>query len=338
MEGGRRPETRRSPRLEGPARPARGSEARRPPRLDGADRPDRGPAGPKPEGRGDWKDRPARPTGPKPEGRRDWKDRPTGPRVRSPKGAATGRIDPARPTGPKPEGRGDWKDRPAGPPGPKPEGPRRLEGSTGQAHRARSPQGRGDWKDRPAGPPGRNPKGAATGRIDRDRPAGPKPEGRRDWKDRPTGLAGPGPAPAARAACRAARAARSTRAPGPARAEALMVAHVVLFRPKPGLDPEARGSVSPRHSSRAARRSRRSVRAHVGRRVTHGRPYEQMMARGLRVRRRSSSSTDAGRPHRVPRTPVHDALGRAFFEAFDVALMYDYEMREGALPAWPRSR
>jgi len=55
-----------------------------------------------------------------------------------------------------------------------------------------------------------------------------------------------------------------------------MVAHVVLFTPKPGLDAGARQRLA-ESFQRALREIPTIRRAHIGRRVTHGRLYEQLM-------------------------------------------------------------
>ena len=55
-----------------------------------------------------------------------------------------------------------------------------------------------------------------------------------------------------------------------------MVAHVVLFSPRPELSEDARQSLA--DAFEAALREIPSIRrAHVGRRIVHGRPYEGLM-------------------------------------------------------------
>src|SRR6187431_1078210 len=80
----------------------------------------------------------------------------------------------------------------------------------------------------------------------------------------------------------------------------------------------------PRRFSTHCRRSRRSV-AHIGRRVIHGRPYEQLMTVDYEYAAILEFDTledlQAYLAH-----GTHDALAALFFEAFEVALMYDYEM------------
>lgn len=103
-----------------------------------------------------------------------------------------------------------------------------------------------------------------------------------------------------------------------------MVAHVVLFKPKPGLDAVARQRLAAafEHALRDIPTIRR---AHVGRRIMHGRSYEQLMTVDYEyaaiIEFDSAADLRAYLAHEA-----HEALGALFFEAFDVALMYDYEM------------
>jgi len=106
-----------------------------------------------------------------------------------------------------------------------------------------------------------------------------------------------------------------------------MVAHVVLFTPKPGLDAGARQRLSDVFQ-RALREIPSIRRAHIGRRVTHGRPYEQLMAVDYEYAAILEFDTLADLTAYLEHD-AHDALGALFFESFDVALMYDYEMRDG---------
>lgn len=107
-----------------------------------------------------------------------------------------------------------------------------------------------------------------------------------------------------------------------------MVAHVVLFKTKPGLDAAARQRLADafQHALDAIPSIRR---AHIGRRVTHGRPYEQLMTVDYEYAAILEFDTVADLTSYLAH-PAHDALGARFFEAFDVALMYDYEMESGA--------
>jgi len=106
-----------------------------------------------------------------------------------------------------------------------------------------------------------------------------------------------------------------------------MVAHVVLFRPRDHLPAAARQRLIEAFT-RALREIPSIRRAHVGRRVMHGRPYERLMAVNYEyaalLEFEDLAQLEAYLAHEA-----HNALGSLFFEAFDVALMYDYEMREG---------
>ena len=106
-----------------------------------------------------------------------------------------------------------------------------------------------------------------------------------------------------------------------------MVAHVVLFRPKPGLDANGRQRLAGAFE-RALRDIPSIRRAHVGRRILHGRPYEQLMTVDYEYAAILEFDTAADLTAYLTHS-AHDSLGALFFETFDVALMYDYEMQEG---------
>jgi len=107
-----------------------------------------------------------------------------------------------------------------------------------------------------------------------------------------------------------------------------MVAHVVLFKPKPGLDPAGRQRVAAAFE-RALREIPSIRRADVGRRILHGRAYEQLMTVDYEYAAILEFDTVADLTAYLAHE-AHEALGALFFEAFDVALMYDYEMQSGA--------
>jgi hypothetical protein len=106
-----------------------------------------------------------------------------------------------------------------------------------------------------------------------------------------------------------------------------MVSHVVLFTPKPALSPDTRQRLIDAFA-RALREIPLIKRASIGRRVTHGRPYEQLMTVNYEYAA-VLEFDDLAALQAYLQHPAHDALGSLFFEAFDVALMYDYEMQEG---------
>lgn len=105
-----------------------------------------------------------------------------------------------------------------------------------------------------------------------------------------------------------------------------MVAHVVLFRPKKKLSAEARQRLVDAFT-RAVREIPQIQRARIGRRVTHGRPYEQLMRTDYPYAA-VLEFEDLERLRGYLAHPAHDALGNAFFECFDEALIYDFEMRD----------
>ena len=106
-----------------------------------------------------------------------------------------------------------------------------------------------------------------------------------------------------------------------------MVSHIVLFRPKPDLQPEARDRLVAAFTA-ALREIPHLLHARIGTRVTHGRPYEQMM--GVNYEYAAVLEfADVDRLKAYLEHPVHDALGAAFFECLEDVLIYDYEMREG---------
>ena len=107
-----------------------------------------------------------------------------------------------------------------------------------------------------------------------------------------------------------------------------MVSHIVLFRPKPDLQPEARDRLVAAFTA-ALREIPHLLHARVGTRVTHGRPYEEMM--GVNYAYAAVLEfADVDRLKAYLEHPVHDALGAAFFECLEDVLIYDYDMREGA--------
>jgi hypothetical protein len=107
-----------------------------------------------------------------------------------------------------------------------------------------------------------------------------------------------------------------------------MVAHIVLFKVRPSLDAAARQRLASAFED--ALRGIPSIRrARVGQRVTHGRAYEQLMTVDYEYAAILEFDDVAGLEEYLAH-PAHDVLGARFFESFDVALMYDYELHEGA--------
>ncbi len=106
-----------------------------------------------------------------------------------------------------------------------------------------------------------------------------------------------------------------------------MIAHIVLFRPRGDLSAGDRQSLA--DSFAAALRQIPTVRrARVGRRITHGRGYEQLMRTSYDYAAVLEFDDRAGLLAYLEH-PVHQELGDRFFSAFEEALMYDYELRDG---------
>ena len=107
-----------------------------------------------------------------------------------------------------------------------------------------------------------------------------------------------------------------------------MIAHVVLFRPRPGLTAAERARLADVFTT--ALRDIPSIRrSRVGARITHGRPYEALMTTHYSHAAILEFDDVAGLRAYLEH-PAHEALGRLFFEAFEEALMYDFTMEDGA--------
>lgn len=107
-----------------------------------------------------------------------------------------------------------------------------------------------------------------------------------------------------------------------------MIAHMVLFRPKPQLGPDARRALV--QAFEDARRAIPSIRrARIGSRVTHGRPYESLM-RVDYTYAAVMEFDDLDGLKSYLNHPEHNRLATLFFEAFEEALMYDFELQDSA--------
>jgi hypothetical protein len=106
-----------------------------------------------------------------------------------------------------------------------------------------------------------------------------------------------------------------------------VIAHVVLFRPRAGLSDRERLELIDALS--AALREIPSIRrAHVGPRVIHGRPYEQLMDVDYSFAAILEFENVAGVKAYLDH-PAHERLATRFFACFERALMYDFELQEG---------
>jgi hypothetical protein len=120
-------------------------------------------------------------------------------------------------------------------------------------------------------------------------------------------------------------------------ADPFMVCHVVLFRVRPGLAAEERAALAT--ALRQALATIPSIRrAHVGRRVTHGREYERAMTEDMEYAAVLEFDDMAGLQTYLHH-PAHVELGARFNAAAAAAYVYDYEMAggsslEGMLATW----
>jgi hypothetical protein len=106
-----------------------------------------------------------------------------------------------------------------------------------------------------------------------------------------------------------------------------MMLHVVLFKPKPNLDEDARRGLAKAFAD-AIDGISAIKKARIGRRCTHGRPYEQLM-RVDYTHAAILEFDDLDGLKAYLEHPVHAKLGSRFFECFEQALMYDFEVHEG---------
>ena len=106
-----------------------------------------------------------------------------------------------------------------------------------------------------------------------------------------------------------------------------MIRHIVLFRPRAGLSADERAGLA--DALRTAIRAISSIRrARVGRRVTHGRPYEQRMPVDYEYAAMLDFD-DLGGLKMYLEHPAHEALATRFFTVLEESLIYDFEFEEG---------
>jgi hypothetical protein len=114
-----------------------------------------------------------------------------------------------------------------------------------------------------------------------------------------------------------------------------VIAHVVLFRPRPGLPDAARRDLLEGLAAAAA--AIPSIRRfHVGRRVRHGLPgYEQAMREDFDYAAIVEFDDRDGLVAYLAH-PAHLRIGEHFSASADASLAYDYEMIEAdAAPSLP---
>ena len=112
-----------------------------------------------------------------------------------------------------------------------------------------------------------------------------------------------------------------------------MIAHVVFFKPRADLEAGARDALIASFE-RALRDIPSISRARVGRRVTHGRPYEALMRVDYQyaalLEFEDVAALEAYLEH-----PAHAELAARFFTVFEEALMYDFALTEDAAALRP---
>ena len=106
-----------------------------------------------------------------------------------------------------------------------------------------------------------------------------------------------------------------------------MIFHVVLFRPRPALHPDARRRLAQAFAD-AVHAIGSIKQARVGRRRTHGRAYQQLMKEDYTHAAILEFDDLAGLAAYLEH-PAHAELASRFFECFEQALMYDYDMHDG---------
>jgi hypothetical protein len=106
-----------------------------------------------------------------------------------------------------------------------------------------------------------------------------------------------------------------------------MILHVVLFRPKRELNADARRGLAKAFAD-AIDGIGSIKRARIGRRRTHGRPYEQLMREDYTHAAILEFDDLAGLKAYLEH-PAHTDLGSRFFECFEQAVMYDYDVHDG---------
>jgi hypothetical protein len=106
-----------------------------------------------------------------------------------------------------------------------------------------------------------------------------------------------------------------------------MIAHLVLFRPRADLSEAARRNLAASFE-RAIHEIPSVRRARVGPRLTHGRAYEQLMRVHFSYAAVLEFDDFAGLQAYLEH-PAHTDLAARFFEAFEEALIYDFDLQEG---------
>lgn len=105
-----------------------------------------------------------------------------------------------------------------------------------------------------------------------------------------------------------------------------MIAHIVLFRPREGIGAAERQAFAA--ALETARREIPSIRRfQLGRRVRHGRPYEQAMPEDFPFAA-VIEFDDLDGLKAYLNHPAHGELARVWATTSEATLVYDYEMEE----------
>jgi hypothetical protein len=105
-----------------------------------------------------------------------------------------------------------------------------------------------------------------------------------------------------------------------------MIAHVVLFTPRPALSQEERTAALVL-LERTVREIPSIRRVRIGRRVVHGRPYEQLMQIDYAFAAVFEFDDMQGLEAYLNHS-AHEPLAATFFALFERALMYDFELAD----------
>ena len=105
-----------------------------------------------------------------------------------------------------------------------------------------------------------------------------------------------------------------------------MIAHVVLFTPRANLGAGERDALV-RAFSLALEAIPAVRRSRVGRRVTHGRPYEALMREHYDYAAVLEFDDVNGLTAYLEH-PAHERLGELFVASCDAVLVYDFELKE----------
>jgi hypothetical protein len=106
-----------------------------------------------------------------------------------------------------------------------------------------------------------------------------------------------------------------------------MIVHLVLFRPRATATAADRARLADVFST-ALREIPSIRRARVGSRLTHGRAYEALMRTDY-SHAAFLEFDDLPGLRAYLEHPAHEALGSLFFEMFEEALIYDFDMKRG---------